>query len=116
MSVFDYRNTDNASAHFVCFVHNPRERPAVLHTGWDDGILIKFGDQVLFDGRHYPEKGKGLLYRDKYQFEKHIPFTLPRGRSQLSVSSLNSHGNWLFSLRITEENSTPFPDLKFRLE
>lgn len=116
VSVFDHRNTDNSSAHFVSFVHNPTERQAVLHTGWDDGILIKLDDKVLFDARDYPPRGKGLLYLDKYQFEKRIPFTLPTGRSKLTVTDLNSHGNWLFSLRITEENDVPFSDVKFRLE
>lgn len=116
VGIFGYRNTDDASAHFVSFVHNPRERRAVLHTGWDDGIIIRLGAQVLFDAREYPPRGKGLLFRDKYQFEKRIPFTLPRGRSQLTVTSLNSHGNWLFSLRITGEDDVPFQDVKFRLE
>ena len=114
--IFGHRNTDNSSAHFVSFIHNPRARRAVLHTGWDDGIIIKLGDQVLFDARDYPPRGKGLLHRDKYQFEKHVPFTLPKGRSQLSVTDLNSHGNWLFSLRITGENDIPFRDVSFRLE
>jgi hypothetical protein len=116
VGVFDYRNTDNASAHFVSFVHSPRERPAVLHTGWDDGVIIELGDRVLLDARDYPERGKGLLFLDKYQFEKHIPFTLPKGRSQLSVTAINLRGNWLFSLRITAENDLPFPDVSFRLK
>ncbi len=116
VGIFDYRNTDTASAHFVSFVHNPRTRRAVLHTGWDDGILIKLGDRVLFDASDYPPRGKGMLYRDKHQFEKHIPFILPAGATQLSVTSLNSHGGWVFSLRLTGEDDVPFSDVKFRLE
>lgn len=116
VGIFGYRNTDDASAQFVSFVHNPRERRAVLHTGWDDGILIRLGEQVLFDARTYPSRGKGLLFRDKHQFEKRIPFTLPAGESRLSVTSINSHGNWLFALRITGEDDVPFRDLKFRLQ
>ena len=116
VGLFDYRNTDNASAHFVSFVHNPRERHAVLHTGWDDGVLIQLGDRVLFDASDYPPRGKGMLYRDKHQFEKHIPFTLPAGTTPLSVTSLNSHGGWVFSLRLTGEDDVPFSDVKFRLE
>ena len=116
VGLFDYRNTDNASAHFVSFVHNPRERRAVLHTGWDDGVLIQLGDRVLFDASDYPSRGKGMLYRDKHQFEKHIPFTLPAGTTPLSVTSLNSHGGWVFSLRLTGEDDVPFSDVKFRLE
>jgi hypothetical protein len=116
VSIFDYRNTDNAAAHFISFVHSPSERRAVLHPGWDDGIRIQLGHAVIFDARDYPTRGKGMLYLDKYQFEKRVPFTLPKGKSQLSVTSLNSHGNWLFSLRITDENDLPFHDVRFRLE
>lgn len=116
IGVFDYRNTDNSAAHFVSFVHSPSERRAFLHTGWDDGILIKLGDQVIFDASDYPPRGKGMLYQDKHQFEKRVPFTLPKGRSQLSVNSLNLRGNWLFSIRITDENDIPFQDVRFRLE
>jgi len=57
-----------------------------------------------------------MLYQDKHQFEKRVPFTLPKGRSQLSVTSLNSHGGWVFSLRITDANDIPFQDVRFRLE
>jgi hypothetical protein len=116
VGVFDYRNTDNSAAHFVSFVQSPSERRAFLHTGWDDGILIKLGDQIIFDASVYPPRGKGMLYQDKHQFEKRVPFTLPKGRSQLSVTSLNSHGGWVFSLRITDEDDIPFQDVRFRLE
>ncbi|MBI3849707.1 MAG: hypothetical protein HY298_05370 [Verrucomicrobia bacterium] len=114
--VFGFRNTDNAAAHFVSFVHSPSERSAFLHTGWSDGILIKLGDQVIFDASDYPPRGKGMLYLDKHQFEKRIAFTLPKGKSQLSVTSLNLRGKWEFSLRITDENDIPFQDVRFRLE
>lgn len=116
VGVFGYRNTDNAAAHFVSFVQSPSQRRAVLHTGWDDGILIKLGERIIFDASDYPPRGKGMLYRDKHQFEKRVPFTLPKGRSQLSVTSLNSHGGWVFSLRITDEDDIPFQDVRFRLE
>ncbi len=116
IGVFDYRNTDNSAAHFVSIVQSPSERSAFLHVGWDDGIRVKLGDQVIFDGSDYPPRGKGMLYRDKHQFEKRVPFTLPKGKSQLSVTSLNSHGGWVFALRITGENDLPFQDVRFRLE
>jgi len=38
------------------------------------------------------------------------------GKSRLAVTSLNSHGAWIFSVRITDDNDIPFPDLRFRLE
>ena len=116
IGIFDYRNTDNSAAHFVSFVQSPSERRAFLHTGWDDGIRIQLGYQIIFDASNYPPRGKGMLYRDKHQFEKRVPFTLPKGKSQLSVTSLTSHGGWVFALRITDENDLPFQDVRFRLE
>ena len=98
---------------FVSFVQSASERRAVLHTGWDDGIIIRLEEQTVFDARTYPPRGKGLLYRDKYQFERHVPLTLPKGKTRLAVTSINSHGNWLFSLRITDQHDLPFPDVKF---
>ncbi len=45
-----------------------------------------------------------------------MPFTLPGGKSRLAITSINSHGNWLFALRLTDESDIPFQDVKFRLE
>ena len=78
--------------------------------------MIRLDARVIFDASEYPPRGKGMLYRDKHQFEKRVPFTLPKGRSQLSVTDLNSLGNWLFSLRITDEYDIPFQHVRFRLE
>lgn len=116
VGVFDYRGTDNSAAHFVSFVSSPVQRRAVLHIGWDDGILIKLGEQVVFDASDYPPRGKGMLYLDKHQFEKRVPFTLPQGKTRLTVTSANSHGGWVFALRITDEHDIPFSDVRFRLE
>jgi hypothetical protein len=114
--LFDYRDTDNAAAHFVSFIHNPKKRPAYLHVGWDDGVVIRLGEEIVFDQADYPERGKGQLYRDKYQFEKRVPIALEAGSTRLAVTSLNSHGSWLFTLRITDENDIPFKDVSFGLE
>lgn len=114
--IFDWRNTDFASAHFVTFVHSPERRRALLHVGWDDGILIKLSGKTVFDQMDYPLRGKGILYLDKYRFEKHIPITLEKGRNRLAVTSVNSRGAWVFTLRITDERGVPFPDVHFRLK
>ena len=114
--LFDWQNTDSSSAHLVSFVHSEKLHKAFLHVGWDDGIIVYLGNKIVFDRRDYPKRGKGLLYQDRYQFEKRIPITIKKGSTRLSVTSINSHGNWLFSLRITDENDLPFADVTFRLQ
>jgi hypothetical protein len=114
--VFDYRNTDNGAAHFVTNVDCPGTRSGVLHVGWDDGIIIRLGGEVVFNRADYPARGKGMQYRDRYIFEEHVPITLKQGRQRLAVTSINSHGNWVFAIRLTDAAGVPFPDVRFRLE
>lgn len=114
--LFDWQNTDSSSAHLVSFVHSEKEHKAFLHVGWDDGIIVYLGNKIVFDQRDYPQRGKGLLYKDRYQFEKRVPIAIRKGSTRLSVTSINSHGNWLFSLRVTDENDLPFADVRFRLQ
>jgi len=114
-SVFDWRNGDRASAHLVTNVYSPTRRQAWLHTGWDDGIVIRLGRRTVFKFTEYG-RGKGFLYLHKYRFEKRVPITLEKGWSRLAVTSINSHGAWVFSLRITDSNDLPFPDLRYRLK
>jgi hypothetical protein len=113
--VFDYRNFNDASAHFVSFIRNPRTRNAILHVGWENGIIVRLGDKIVFDGSDYPARGRQMLYLDKYRYEKHVPFTLPQGKTRLAVTSLNSKGRLSFGVRITDEKDIPFPDVRFRL-
>jgi hypothetical protein len=114
--IFDWQNTDSASAHFVSYIHMDKKQKGYLHVGWDDGIIIYLDNKMVFDEGTYPKRGKGMLFRDRYQFEKKVPITLGEGRTRLSVNSINSHGSWLFSLRITDENDMPFENIRFRLE
>jgi hypothetical protein len=72
-TIFGHRNTDNASAHFVSFVHNLRERRAVLRTGWDDGILIQLGDPPQSD---CPAHAEREYSRDEFRAQI---LRLPRG-------------------------------------
>lgn len=114
--LFDWQNNDSSSAHLVSFIHSEKQHQAYFHVGWDDGIIIYLDEKIVFDERNYPKRGKGMLLRDRYQFEKRIPITIEKGRTRLSVNFINSHGNWLFSLRITDENDLPFEDVSFGLE
>jgi len=114
--IFDWRNTDDASAHFSTFLFSPERRTAYLNLGWDDGLVVRLGKRVVFSEVSYPPEGHGFLYRDRYIFEKKIRVKIPQGRTRLSVTSLNSHGNWVFSLRVTDAAGIPFGDVKFRLQ
>ncbi len=114
--LFEWRNTDNSAAHFVSFVHIPQTRAAFLQVGWDDGIVVRLGNRVVFDKSNYPPRGKGILYHDKHQFEVRVPVKLEKGASRLSVLSLNLRGAWIFALRITDEQDLPIDGLQFRLE
>jgi len=114
-SLFGHLATDDASAHFVCWIHSDRPREGVLHTGWDDGIVIRVGDEVVFDRPTYPPVGHGQLYRDKYQFEEHVPITIPAGATRLAVTCINAKGSWIFTLRITDRDGYPFEGVRFSL-
>jgi hypothetical protein len=78
--------------------------------------VIRLGDTAVFDQAEYPQRGHGMLYLDRYLFEKHVPIVIPKGETRLSVTSINSHGVWGFSLRITDGDQIPFEDVRFRLE
>ncbi len=116
IQIFDYRNTDDASAHLVSYVHSKRAQEGYLNLGWDDGLIVGFNGSTVFEETDYPPQGHGWLYRDRYSFEKRVAISIPKGRSYLSVTSLNSHGNWLFSLRLTDGEGIPLKGLRFRLQ
>lgn len=112
---FDYRNTDNASAHAVVNVTAPAEVKAQLWMNWDDGVVVRLGDKVIFDKSDYPETGHGILFKDHYLFEEHVPVTIPKGTTRLSVTSLNLKGSWGFNLRFADEDGYPVKGLAFTL-
>jgi len=114
--VFDWRRTDDASANFASFVHVQRPMDLLLNVGWDDGIRVWLNDRLVFDRAEYPPEGHGFQYRDRYCFEDRVRVRLPRGTSKLFVTSINSHGNWIFSLRLTGEDGIPPAGLQFRLD
>lgn len=116
MYVFDWRATNSSGAHFASYVHSTAPRRATLHIGWDDVATIRWNDKIVFDTREDARQIKGLLYLDKYRFEKQVPIEVKAGRNKLVVTSTNYHGVWAFDLRITGEDGVPVPDLRFRLD
>ncbi|MCE5306673.1 MAG: hypothetical protein LLG20_03430 [Acidobacteriales bacterium] len=114
--VFDWRGTDSSGAHFATYVHSATARRATLHIGWDDVITVRWNDRIVFDTREDAKQVKGLLYLDKYRFEKQVPIELKAGRNKLVLTSTNDHGVWALDFRITSEDGVPLPGVRFRLE
>ena len=112
--VFNFQSTDDSAAYLSTYVEAPRATRAYLNVGWDDGVTVQLGGQTVFQVD--PPSGHGVLYRDKYRFEKRVPITLPAGRTRLNVVSVNYWGSWEFTLRITDENGVPIPGVRFRLQ
>jgi len=114
-TILDWWNTDSSAAVFVASVWSERPRDVYVEIGWDDGLLVTLNADTVLDHRAYPTRGHGWQYRDRYIFEDQALVHLPAGTSTLRVLSLNSHGNWVFSLRFVDERGLPVPDLRFGL-
>ncbi len=114
-TVLDYLHTDDASLHLVCWVESDTERQGLLNVAWDDGMIVRLGDETVFDHPQYPERGKGWITGDRYFFEESIPVTIPAGTTRLSVTSINSHGKWTYTLRFTDSDGYPLKGLHFRI-
>lgn len=112
--LFNFRSTDDSTAYLTTYVEAPRPTPAYLNVGWDDGLTVQLAEQTVFQVD--PPSGHGVLYRDKYRFEKRVPITLPAGQTRLNVVSVNYWGSWGFTLRITDENGIPIPGVRFHLQ
>jgi len=114
--LFDWRATNASGAHFATYVHSTAARRATLHLGWDDVVTVRCNDKIVFDTRDDARQVKGLLYLDKYRFEKQLPIELTAGRNKLVITSTNDHGAWAFDVRITGEDGAPLAGLRFGLE
>jgi hypothetical protein len=114
--VFDWRATDSSSAHFATYLHAAAPHRATLHIGWDDVVTVRWNDKIVFDTSQDARQIKGLLYLDKYRFEKQVPIELKVGRNKLVVTSVNYHGVWAFDARITGQNGVPLPGVRFGLD
>jgi hypothetical protein len=113
MAAFDWRNTDDCSAHFVCSISAKEPVSGFMSIGWDDGVAVWINGKMVFDHRTYPKRGHGILYRDRYQFEERVPVTIPKGKSRLAVTCINSHGNWAFNIRFTDKDGFPIEGATF---
>jgi hypothetical protein len=86
-----------------------------MHLNWDDGAVVWLNGQVIVDHKQYPEKGHGMVFKDRYDFEETVPVTIPKGENTLAITSVNSKGRWGVNIRFTDENGWPVEGLHFGL-
>ena len=111
----DWRDTDHASAHCAVDVVVKCEVAGLMGVNWDDGIVVRLNDEVIFDQPTYPERGHGRFYHDRYLFEQKVPVVLPEGRNRLMVTSINQKGMWGFNLRFFDTEGFPLEGVTFEL-
>lgn len=114
----DHLFTNDASMHLVTWIRSERACDAVLNIGWDDGIVVRIGEDEVFNRAEFPPVGHGAQFLDKYQFEEHVHIRIPSGQTRLSVTSINGDAPWkfnawLFNLRITDVEGYPIDGVRF---
>ena len=112
---FDWMKTDKSSAQLVSNIIAEEDTQAFLHWNWDDGAIVYLNGKIIADHREYPERGHGLFFRDRYDFEEVVPVTLPKGESTLAITSVNSHGVWGVTVRFTDKDGWPIDGIRFAL-
>ena len=114
-AAFDYRATDKCSVHLVCTMTAADDVEGNMLANFDDGGLLRLDDQVIMDNLAYPERGHGLLYKDRYLFEYAVPIKITKGSHRLALTSVNSHGSWGMNLRFVDAEGYPLKGLSFSL-
>jgi hypothetical protein len=114
-AALEWLRTDDCSAQLVTWITSKEETHGFLNMGWDDGVEVRLGGEVVFDRREYEKGGHGLLYLDRYDFEERVPVTIPKGSTRLAVTSINSHGGWGVNIRLTDAEGFPLEGVKFNL-
>jgi len=71
--------------------------------------------KIVFDRRSYPERGHGMVFKDRYLFEEAVPLHISKGEHRLGITSLNSHGLWGFNIRFSDHDGYPDKALGFSL-
>jgi hypothetical protein len=115
-TIFDAVETDDVSAHLVCWMQSETARDATLWLGWDDGLQFWIGDNLVFDRPGYPDVGHGAQYLDRYQFEEKIGVHIPAGTTRLAATSINAIGPWQFQIRFTDNEGYPLEGICFTIE
>ncbi|MBI5092348.1 MAG: hypothetical protein HZB26_07875 [Candidatus Hydrogenedentes bacterium] len=112
-AAFGWRGMDDCSALLATTVIARSARDGYLWIGWDDGVVVRFDGQTVFSHPQYPERGHGMVFKDRYDFEEHVPLKIPKGEHLLTVTSINAKGRWGVNLRIGDENGFPLDGVSF---
>lgn len=111
----DWRGTDDNSTLLASVVSAKRDVHGYLWINWDDGASVHLNGQIVFNHPEYPERGHGVLFKDRYNFETRVPIVLPQGENLLVVASINAKGSWGVNLRLADENGFPLDGVSFSL-
>ncbi len=97
----------DCAGYLKCQVFSPKEQPAVIQSGSDDGMKIWLNGAVVMD-KDVPRSFK--LNEDQTKV------TLKEGWNQLLVKVVNGGGGWEAAVRIVAPDGTPLPGLKLKAE
>ena len=97
----------NCAGYLKCQVFSPKEQPAVLECGSDDGIKIWLNGAVAHD---LDVPRSFVLNQDK------VKVTLKEGWNQLLVKVVNGGGGWEAAVRLAGPDGGLLPGLKFKAE
>jgi len=100
-------NFNNVIAYGHIYLYSPTEREAKLYYGSDDGISIFLNSSNL------------VIHRVRRSFitdENEININLKAGLNRLLVKVDQGTGSWCYGIKITDENGSPFNDLKYSLD
>ncbi len=103
----DLGASGDCAGYLRCQVQSPKEQPAVLESGSDDGIKIWLNGAVVLD-KDVPRSFK--LNEDQTKV------TLKEGWNQLLVKVVNGGGGWEAAVRLAAPEGGTLPGLKFKAE
>lgn len=98
---------DHCAGYLRCQVFSPKEQPAIIESGSDDGIKIWLNGVVVLD-KDVPRSFK--LNEDQTKV------TLKEGWNQLLVKVVNGGGGWEAAVRIRAPEGGAIPGLKLKAE
>lgn len=97
----------DCAGYLKCQVFSPKEQPAVIESGSDDGIKIWLNGAVVID-KDVPRSFK--LNEDQTKV------TLKEGWNPLLVKVVNGGGGWEAAVRLASPEGGTLPGLKFKTE
>ena len=98
---------DHCAGYLKCQVYSPKEQPAVIESGSDDGMKIWLNGAVVMD-KDVPRSFK--LNEDQTKV------TLKEGWNQLLLKVVNGGGGWEAAARLTAPGGGKLEGIKLKAE